>query len=84
MLFPDFSRRLYRGDGWTATEDCFIAGCGYVSSSNDTPAKLTIDGVVINITAGRYSYFAFCVAKGSVIKYRGGFLAYGLKKGGGG
>lgn len=82
MLFPDFSRRLYRGVRWTATEDCFIVGCDYVLSE-DTPPKLTIDGVVIDITAERKSYFAFCVAKGSVIKFEGGFTAYGLKKGGG-
>lgn len=83
MLFPDFSRKLYSGIKWTATEDCFIVGSDYVSLSEDTPARLTIDGVTIAIAAGDNSHFAFCVAKGSVIVFRGSFTAYGLKKGGG-
>lgn len=29
MLFPDFSRELYSGLRWTATEDCFIVGSDY-------------------------------------------------------
>lgn len=82
MLFPDFSRQLYRGTSWTATEDCFIVGSNFVPLSDDTPARLTIDGVHIDIDAGDNSHFAFCVAKGSVIVFGANFIAYGLKKGG--
>lgn len=66
MLFPDFSRQLYRGIRWTATEDCFIVGSDYVSLSDDTPARLTIDGVNIDIDAGDNSHFSFCVVSVSL------------------
>lgn len=82
MLFPDFSRKLYAGTRWTATEDCFIVGADYASRSDDKPATLTIDGTSVRIVAGNNSYFSFCVAKGSVIAYQANFSAYGLKKGG--
>ena len=79
MLFPDFSRVIYSGSNWTATEDCFIV----VSDYEQYAGGLHIDGEkIVNGVMG-YTFFSGYVAKGSTIGGNKGahFIAFALKRG---
>ena len=88
MLFPDFSRVIYTGNRWTATEDCFVV-VNCAGADRDRPGGLSIDDVAvarpmsIGYNEDLVSFSSY-VAKGSSLRGYSAtdFTAYALKRGG--
>ena len=89
MLFPDFSKVLYTGNRWTATEDCFIVVHCF-GADGDMPGGIRINDVpVVGVLTVGYNEGLTCfssyITKGSSLRGYAAteFTVYALKRGGG-